>query len=311
MDLSFETIDALREVVGKISTDVFAKLPPKRPEKYRHKGKNRIGYHNNDFANDPLNGRMPSYRMVDGGKCLRIFCGSEYAFFDLRNVRLREIQNLEYGDPVIVDKNVNPVTVKSWSNNSDTSEEHKLTTRKSYSRSETKTTATGFSLQITQSLKTKVGGGIEGIAEAEVETGLEIQSNFEQRFEKSQSKQSSTEETEEQTYIVPPRTKTTLLREEGISDYHQTVRMTGILDASMWIGSHNDFWFPIESFVDLQRVIRGGSADGVDWHIANCFRERKFQKYEIDFSPLHMTVEDVLHFRNVQSSEIERTDTPL
>ena len=303
MDLSFETIDAFRAVVGKISTDVFAKIPPK-PNTKRSR-------HNNDFANDPLNGRLPSYDFVDGGETLRIFCGSEYAVFCLSDIRIREIESIEYGDPMIINKNVDSVVVKSWLNNSGTTEEHKLTTKKAFSRTETRASATAFALEITQSLRTKIGGGVKGIGEAEVETGLQVKTNFEQRFETSKTTSSSEEETEEQTYTVGPFTKTTLLREEGMSDYEQKVTTTGILDARMWIDSHYDFGFNVDSFVSLDRLVKGGSAPNVDWYIQKYFAERHFQNYVIDFSPLKVTVEDILNFRNVQSSELERTDTPI
>ena len=315
MDLSFETIDAFRELAGKISTDIFAKIPARPDEHYRHKGHNRVTHHDNNFADNPLNGRMPTYEMADNGNVLRIYCGSEWARFHLRDIRLREVKAIEYDDPSIVDKNVNPVTVKSWTNNSDTEETHKLTSKKSFSRMETKASASAFALQITNSLQTKVGGGIPGVGDAEVKTGLEIKTNFEHRFEKSKSEESSTEETEEQSYTVPPRTKTALIRQEGTSDYHQTVRMTGVLDATVRIESQGDWVFTVQSFLDLENMIRGGNPDKVDRHaignVAKYFSERHFQDYRIDFSPIEMTVENVLHYRNVQSSSIERTDTPV
>ena len=311
MDLSFETIDALRQVVGKISTDIFAKLPVKPEQHYRHKGKGRIKYYDNNFADDPLNGRMPNYNFVDNGNCLRIFCGSASAFFDLRDVRVREVKDIVYESPTLIDKDINPVHVKTWRNNSDTTETHKLSAKKASLKSETRTTDTGFALEIIQSLQTKIGGGLKGIADAEVQTGLQIKTNFDHRFGTSKTSEESEEASEEQTYKVPPRTKTTLLREEGVSNYEQRVKMTGVLDASLWISSQDDFGFPVNSFVDLQRIIRGGSADGVDWHVSNCFKSRQYQNYEIDFTLLHMTVEKVLPYRDVQSSEIDRTDTPL
>lgn len=311
MNLSFEAIDALRRIVGTVSTDIFAKIPPKPDEHYRHKKKHRVKHFNNDFANDPLNGRMPAYRFVDNGNCLRIFCGSEWAYFDIRNVRVRAYESLEFTDPVLLNKEVEEVVVKTWVNNSDTKEKQTLKKTKSYSRTETQMTAMDLGIQITQSMRSKVGGGVPGIGEAEVETGLEIQTHFSHHFERSKSETTGTEETQEEHYTVPKWTKTTLLRTESVSDFERTAIATGILDASMWICSDSDFGFTVDSFVDLARIIRGGHGHDVDWHVQNYFNERHFQDYELDFTPLKMTVVDPIRYRNVASSEIERTDTPL
>lgn len=302
MDLSFETIDALRAMVGKVSTEVFAKIPPKQERGRRH---------DNNFQDDPLNGRMPDYHFADGGDTLVVQCGSQWANFYLKDVRIRSIDSIVFSEPVLTNRKTESINVKSWSNAGDTKETHVLTTKKSTNKTIVETSATEFGTKITQSLRTKVSGGIPGVGEAEVETGLDIESHFNQQFGKSVSKSTEESEMEEKTYRISPWTKTTLKREEGTSDYQRTVKTTGILEASLYIESHGDFYFPVDSFVALERIIKGGHANDVDWHIANYFKQRHFQNYVMDYSPLHLTVEETINVRNIQSSEIERIDTPL
>ena len=303
MNLSFETIDAFRHMAAKVATEVLAKIPPKQERGRRH---------NNDFAESPLKpGQMPDYRFINGGKTLAIYCGSQYALIGIENVRIREIESIIFHDPVLLNKKSESVSVKSWSNAGDTEETHVLTSKKATSKTIVETSATEFGMKITQSLRTTVSGGIPGVGEAEVQTGLDIESHFNQEFGKSVSKSSEESETEEKTYKVPAWTKTTLKRDDGTSDYAQCVETTGILEANLWIDSDNDFGFPVDSFVALERIIRGGHAEGVDWWVADYFKQRHFQDYVMDYDPLKLTVKETINVRNLKSSEIERTDTPI
>ena len=110
---------------------------------------------------------------------------------------------------------------------------------------------------------------------------------------------------------MPPYTKTTLTIKKGVSDYRQDVITTGILDGDIWLGSDHDFWFNAGSFQDLERMIRGGSAPDADEFIARYFQQRHFQSYQMDYPALNITVESVFKYRNIQSSEIEKTDVKL
>ena len=117
MDLTFETIDAFRLMVGKVDTDIFAKIPPKP------------GRNNNDFADSPQNGRMPDYDYVENGNKLRIFCGSEWAFFTISDVYIRDIESVVFKDPVITNQKTDSIVVDSWANNGSTEETHVLTNK--------------------------------------------------------------------------------------------------------------------------------------------------------------------------------------
>ncbi|MDE0398883.1 MAG: hypothetical protein OXL96_13895 [Candidatus Poribacteria bacterium] len=309
MDLSFETIDACRAITGKITTDVFSKIPPKPTEHWKHKGKHRTTPHDNNFQDAPLNGQLPGYDFVDGH--LRTFHGSQWGIVVLKDVRVREIESVEFSEPELLNRTVESINVKTWSNAGNTKETHKITTKKASSKTIIETSATEIGVQITQSLRTKLGGGIKGIGEGEVTTGLDIQTHFKKNFGTEVTTSSSEEETEEKTYIVEPWTRVVLKREEGTSDYRQIIKTTGIIDATVWIESHGDFGFEVDSFLTLERIIRGGYADNVDPYILQYFAERHFQAYQIDFSPLRQTVEVPIHLRNVRSSQIERIDTPI
>ena len=310
MDLSFSTIDSLRLVARTLANDVFKHVPAPKS----HSGRR----FNNDFAQFPVDtNTLPSYDFPSDNE-LRVFCGSEYARITFSDVRLREIEDVDFGQPVVTNKKTKNITIKSWTNVSDDEEEHTITIRKAFSRTETTASATAFGTQITQSLETKIGGSIPGFADAEVTTGLQIQSHFNQTFEKSKEKTDEEEFTEERTFKIKPNTKTTLKREESTSDYTQEVTATGILDAAITIDSDWDFSAKAASFSQLQRLIQGGYVPGakIDGHINNThlidfFRQRRFQNYKIDLAPLNVTVTNTLEYRNISGTDSERVDTPI
>lgn len=312
MEISVEVIDGFRKVARNLANDVISKIPAKPDEHYVHhihgKAHHRVGHHNNDFAGFPLGENLPDYEIKDGQ--LLCYCGSHWGVIRFSRFRMREITELKFSSPARSDQHITPVTVKSWVNDSDTPLDYTYKDSKSQSKSESYTSNKELGVEIAYSLTSKVGGGIEGIGEAEIESKYEFKTNFSQRFEKSKTTTTTEEESEELSITVPKMTRTSLIRKKTISDWSQTVKTTGVLDAVIHIGSDGDFGFEFDSLKELENYIRSGGAEK-DWMADKYFRERHHQNYGIDLSPLHVTVEDDFTYRDIEVSDLERHDEKL
>jgi len=312
MEISVDVIDACRTVARNLANDVISKIPAKPDEHYVHhihgKAHHRTTYHNNDFIDHPLADHLPDYKIQNNS--LVCLCGSVYAVIEFSKLRMREITKLAFSDPAKTDGTMTPVVVKSWTNKSNTTEHYLWQKSKEHSKTETYTSSTELGVEITYGLQTKVGGGIEGVAEAEVESSYEFKTNFTQRFEKSKETTTTEKESEDLSITVPPMTQTSLARNKTISDWHQVVTTTGILDANIRISSDGDFGMQFESLEELQTYIQGGGIQK-DWMADKYFAQRHFQHYEIDTSPLQMTVKTPFTYRDVEVSDIIRNDKPL
>lgn len=312
MEISVDVIDGCRTVARNLANDVISKIPPKPDEHYVHhihgKAHHRTTHHNNDFTDHLLGNNLPDYKMQNDA--LVCMCGSVYAVIAFSKFRMREITKLAFSDPAKTDGTVTPVVVKCWTNNSKTEEHYQWKKSEKHSKKETYTSNTELGIEITYGLQTKVGGGVEGIGEAEVESSYEFKTNFTQRFEKSKETTTTEKESEDLAITVPAMTQTTLTRNKTISDWHQVVTTTGILDACVRISSDGDFGMQFESIEELQTYIQGGGIQK-DWKSDRFFAQRHFQEYEIDLTPLQMTVKTPFTYRDVEVSDIIRNDKSL
>lgn len=313
MELSVEVIDGFRKVARNLANDVIIHIPAPPDEHYVHhihgKAHHRTTHHNNDFHVHPLGINLPDYKIKSDG-WLDTYCGSTYAKIAFTDIRMRKITALKFSDPAKTDGHVTPVVVKSWTNAGDTKQKYEWKHTKSKSKSETYTSSTELGVEIAYALRTKVGGGVEGIGEAEIESEWSFKSNFTQRFEKSKTTTTTEEDSETLKFDVPSMTMTSLIRNKTMSDWHQTVTTTGVLDARIVIVSDNDFSFGFDSLAQLEDYIRGGGASK-NKLTDNYFRQRHHQNYVIDLSSLHMTVETPFTYRDVSVSDIIRKDQPI
>lgn len=312
MNISVDVIDGCRAIARNLANDVISKIPSKPDEHYVHhihgKAHHRTTHHNNDFTDHLLGNTLPDYK-IDGDR-LVCFCGSVYAVISFSKLRMREITKLAFSDPAKTDGTMTPVVVKTWTNHSKTDAHYMWQKSKEHSKTEIYTSSTELGVEITYGLQTKVGGGIEGVGEAEIESSYEFKTNFTQRFEKTKETTTTEKESEDLSITVPPMTRTSLTRNKTISDWHQVVTTTGVLDANVHIGSEGDFGMEFESLEELQTYIQGGGIQK-DWMSDKFFAQREFQHYEIDLNPLQMTVQTPFSYRDVEVSDVIRNDKPL
>lgn len=327
MNLSTKTIDAFRKAFAQITHDVIVRIPGPPNYGYVHhihgKAHHLMTHYNNDFADYPLHGQLPTYAYVnnspqDSSPALRLYMGSQWAYFDIRNVRMRAVEKLQFGDPVITSKSTSKVALKTWINSSDSTEVHDLKETKTGRHRHLNGTEKDFAEKISTKIKEKVGGGIEGIAEAEVETEYGFETAFEQHFSSEDETETTEEKSESTIYHVDPYTQTTILQEEGIADYEQKITTKGILDCSFWFISDSDWAIYVPSMEAFEQWIQGGTldtskihmGDGEQW-ILKYLTERHFEDYKIDYTPLHVEILETVSFRDTNYGKITRTDVEL
>ena len=309
MGYSVEVIDGFRAVARNITMDVLRNVPPRPPEHWRHKGKNRVTYHDNNFADNPIPANtLPTYEV--GEDKIRVFCGSKWAIMDFTNVRMKKIKSIEFSDPVKTNEVGQPVRVAQWRNSSDEDMPYSFKHAKESNKTECFTSSSELSLEIEYSLRTQVGGSV-GIADVEMESQYTFRTSFTQRFESQKSKSDTVTDEEESSIVVPAWTKTSLMEKKTQTDWYQTITTTGTLDANVFISSDGDFGLEFASLHEMEQYFQGGGPPQ-RWGIINeYFGNRNHVNYQIDTTPLDMTVEREFRYRDVTVSDVDRVDTPL
>lgn len=314
MNLSTSTIDAFRKVFAQITKDVLVNIPPPPDVHYVHhihgKAHHMTTHYNNDFHDFPLSaGQLPTYEYINGQ--LRLYMGSKWGIIDIKDVRMRAVENVQFSDPALKNKTTHKVAVKTWTNASDSPSTHDLKKSKTGVTRQVNTTAKDFSQKVSAKIKETVGGGIEGIAEAEVETEYGFETAFEEHFSTEKETSTTEEESESVIYHVDPWTKTTVLQEEGIADYEQTVTTKGILDCSFRFSSDGDFSGDMPSLEAFEQWVQGGTLDGARRYISDFFAQRHFADYKIDYTPLKVEIQETVSFRDTSYGNLTRTDSKL
>lgn len=321
MNLSRKTIDALRSFFAILNLDVFVLIPAPPNYQYphsKHGHKHHYWTHyNNDFADHRLGaGKLPSYHQDDDGNLILEF-GSVWGRIIITEVRMRDLKEIQISDPVILNKSTNQITVEKWRNNSDTVETHELGDTHIKNRRELHGTQEDIENKIKETFKRELGIGVEGIFDAKGELEFDFEQSFAKHLQDELEITNSEEKTEKTFYHVEPHTETSLFREEGISDGERKLHQTGILDCSFRFNSDSDWDVPLPSIEVFEQWIKGGTLDGNfqkgdgELHLLKYLSERHFESYDFDYTPLNVDVTEIVDYRDIEYSEIQRTDTPL
>ncbi|MDE0087694.1 MAG: hypothetical protein OXU23_18370 [Candidatus Poribacteria bacterium] len=327
MNLSVGTIDAFRKAFAQNVHDVWVRVPPPENYSYRHhihgKVHHRMTHYNNDFQLHPLHGQLPTYRQLQGtpqspDPCIRLEFGTQYAWIDIRNVRMRDVQKLDFGEPVILNTSKSRVAVETWINSSDTVETHDLRLTNIKNERHLRGTVEDHETNFTQKIEREVGIGIEGILDAKGKLEIGFAESFAKHFTEETEQTDTEERAENQLFKVNPHTQTSVFREQGISDAERTLSVKGILDCSFWLSSDNDWLLYFPSIETMEQWIQGGTLDSSKFTMGDgenslykYFSERRFENYQFDYSPLEIEVKDVVDYRDVSYSKVTRTDTPI
>lgn len=316
MDYTIDVIDACRTIARQLSNDVLVKIPRAPDVNYTHsKHGHKHHYHEEHPNKFQVMSDLGHYDLLDNG--IRCYCGSQQAYIDFTGLRMIKIRDETFDPPVKFNEQRTPVSLVTWTNNGGERQSHIFRKSKETTIIERYTSSFELGQEIAYSLKTKVGGSIE-IGSAEVESTYSFKANFSEKFESEKTTEDKQVDEQHDTYIVEPYTETTLEQEKIISDYHQTVHTTGVLDAEIFVCSEypdfnpgrRDWSFKCDSLEELQEYMRGGGAD-LHWFTDDFFKKRQFQTYVIDTKPFDMTVVDNFTFRDVQSSKITQNDRNL
>lgn len=311
MDLTNASIDAYRELAMDLTNNVLVHIPKPPDGHYKHKGKHRHIVHKNGFRHQD---ELGVYHFIDGG--IRVECG-DHAVIDFLNLRVGKIESLIFHPAEESNRRSEPISLIEWTAGKKR-QVYTFTDTERVTETKRYTSKFGLAQELSYSLRTKVGGGIEGIAEGEIESEWSFKTSFTEEFEKEETKETSTEHSQSAKYIVPAMHHTELTREKVTADYHRVVEMTGVLDARIFIHSEypdwnpnrRDFAFGADSLMLLENYLRGGG-EAKNPHTDKFFRERRFSGYASKRDPLHMTVTKSYSYENVQHTAIQQIDTPI
>ena len=319
MNLSVKSIDAFRRFFGQINHDVLTQIPPPPNYSYTHSKHGHkhhyMTHYNNDFADHPLHGQLPTYHQEDSNLVLEF--GSRWAKIIITSVRMRNLKEIQFGDPVILNTSTSKLTLETWKNNSDTTEIHDLGITKIKNKRELSGTTEDYENRFTQKIKRELGVGIEGIIDAKGELELGFEQSFSKHFTNEIETTDTEEKTEKTIYHVEPHTQTSVFRKQGFSDGEQTLRQTGILDCSFRFFSDSDWDVPLPSIQVFEQWVKGGTldgdfnkGDGESW-LLKYFSERHFENYNFDYTALDVDITETVDYRDIEYSEVLRDDTPL
>lgn len=320
MNLSRKTIDALRKFFAQLAHDIFVVIPgppnyPYTHSKHGHKH-HLMTHYNNDFALHPLHGQLPTYHQDADGNLILEF-GSQYAKIIIDSVRMRDLKELQIGDPVILSTASSKLTLETWSNSSDSVETHELGITKVKNRRELHGTAQDYEKRFTEKIEREFGVGVEGIIDAKGKLEVGFEQSFAEHFTTELETTDTEEKTEKTFYHVNPHTQTSVFRKQGISDGEQTLHQEGVLDCSFRFFSDSDWDVSISSIQAFEQWVKGGTldtdshiGDGEQW-LLKYFSERHFENYNFDYSPLKVDITETVDYRDIEYSEVQRNDTPL
>jgi len=252
----------------------------------------------NSFSSKPIL-LMPNYKMTDD-ELICYFGDNEIGF---SNVIPSKILAIEVDAPIILREDVEDIQLKTWNNSGSTPENY--THR--YLEEETTTESLDIASEIGMAIKAKVGGSYAGFS-AELESQLSAKLGI---THKSQTEIHHSDE-ETLSIVVPPYKSVSLTQKHSVTDFKQKVATTCEIDANVRIKDNGlaPWEKKLGSLRELQLYFQGGGGGtGDNTEALDAFMtKRLFSGFELPYQRTQFTIERERIYRNVKTSETNRTE---
>ena len=209
-----------------------------------------------------------------------------------------KILSLEISEPEVIREQIISVVLQTWHNSSDEPFPYSRKIVEEVVRKETLNIVAELMTQI----RGKVAGEYAGI-KAELETQLSAKLGMSHTTEEQHTINSTTT----MDGAVPAWTSRSLTQKKSISDFRQAIKMVCQLDASMRLDHGNQkSWESLESFA---LYMKGGGGGVGESPLDKIAMERRFTNF--DMPDFHFEIDQERVYKDVETSEITRTDIPI